>query len=140
MPLRAYLCYATPSEDSSDDTENSGDNDGEDGSNQTIKVASTIKKTYGSKAFSLNASAEGSLEYESSNQKVATVNSNGKVTIKGYGTAKITVTADETDEYDSATKTCTITIVPKKVSLTNAKKSGASKITATWKKDKTETG
>ena len=48
--------------------------------------------------------------YKSSNTKVATVSSAGKVTIKGAGTAKITISASATENYQAASKTITVTV------------------------------
>ena len=78
---------------------------------QTVKAAHTsYSKKFGDKAFSLGAKASTALTYKTSNSKVATVDKNGKVTIKGVGTAKITVTAKETDTYKKATKTITVKV------------------------------
>ena len=52
-----------------------------------------------SESFSLDVSADTALSYKSSDKDVVKVDKNGKVTIKGGGTAKITVTAAETKEY-----------------------------------------
>ena len=54
---------------------------------QKITGTTTYKKTTASKAFNLNAKANTKLTYKSSNTKVATVDKNGKVTIKGKGKA-----------------------------------------------------
>lgn len=78
---------------------------------QTVKAAHTsYSKKYGDKAFSLEAKASTALSYKTSNSKVATVDKYGKVTIKGVGTAKITVTAKETDTYKKAVKTITVKV------------------------------
>lgn len=78
---------------------------------QTVKAAYTsYSKKYGDKAFSLGAKASTALSYKTSNSKVATVDKYGKVTIKGVGTAKITVTAKETDTYKKAVKTITVKV------------------------------
>ena len=55
--------------------------------------------------------AQTSVTYESDNEKVVTVESTtGAITIVGAGTAKITATAEETEEYRSATASYTITV------------------------------
>ena len=77
---------------------------------QTITVADSFKKTYGDKAFKLGAAATGELTYESDNTKVATVSKAGKVTIKGAGTANITITAAGTEDLAEATKTVKVTV------------------------------
>lgn len=50
-------------------------------------------------------------KWESSNSSVATVDSNGKITAKGEGTATITVTATKSGEKD-LTKTIAVTVAP----------------------------
>ena len=80
---------------------------------QTVKAAHTsYSKKYGDKAFSLGAKASTALTYkvDTKGSKVVSVDKNGKVTIKGVGTAKITVTAKETDKYKKATKTITVKV------------------------------
>lgn len=81
---------------------------------QKITGTTTYKKTTASKAFKLNAKANTKLTYKSSNTKVATVDKNGKVTIKGKGKAVITVSATATSEYQAATKEVTIQVTTKK--------------------------
>ena len=55
--------------------------------------------------------AKTSVTYVSDNEKVVTVESTtGAITIVGAGTAKITATAKETEEYRSATASYTITV------------------------------
>ena len=77
----------------------------------TVAVKNTrnvVSRKYGDKAFSIGAKAKTGLTYKSSNTKVATVDRKGKVTIKGAGTAKITISAKATSSYKAATKTLTI--------------------------------
>ncbi len=82
---------------------------------QTIKTAkSSYAKTVGAKAFKLNAKANTKLTYTSSNKKVATVDKNGKVTIKKAGTAVITIKAAANDKYQASTKKITIKVSAKK--------------------------
>lgn len=79
---------------------------------QTITCQSYFYKDLGDPAFNLGASASGGgkLTYSSSNTDVATVSSNGLVTLKGAGNAIITITAAETSEYASATKQVTVIV------------------------------
>ena len=100
---------------------------------QSISGKSAYTKTYGAKAFTLNAKAEGALSYVSSNQAVASVGKDGKVTIKGTGKAVITVKAAETDKYQAASKKITITVKPQKVNGIKAK-AGKKQVTVSWKK------
>ena len=82
---------------------------------QTITVAvknskNVVSKKYGDKAFSLGAKAKTGLTYKSSNTKIATVDSKGKVTVKAAGTVKITISAKASASYKAATKTITLKV------------------------------
>ncbi|MCC2864733.1 leucine-rich repeat protein [Anaerovorax odorimutans] len=106
--------------------------------NQVV-TAGSYTKTYGNKPFSLNAGAKSQLSYQSSNPKIATVSSTGKVTIKNTGKAQITITAAATANYNAASKTVTITINPKKAAGLKAK-AGKKRMTISWKKDTKASG
>ena len=76
-----------------------------------------VTKTYG-ETFTNAATgvAEGStVTYSSSNEKVATVDNDGAVTATGAGTAIITATALETDEYAEATASYNLTVSAKEL-------------------------
>lgn len=117
----------------------------------------------GATSFNLGAKANTALKYATLNDKVATVDENGKVTLKGAGTAEITVTAEANDNYNEATKTVKITVnkapettTATQPTTTTAKpaattkvtvnkqtakvKAGKKKLTVTWKKDKNVSG
>ncbi len=104
-------------------------------------TAKSFTKTYGNKPFSLGAKASsgGKLSYKSSDTKVATVSSDGRVTLKGPGKATITITAAATANYNAASKNVTITVKPKKVAGLKVKK-GKKRMTVSWKRDKKVTG
>ena len=75
-----------------------------------------VTKTYGNADFTITATGAvtgSSVTYSSSNEAVATVDSTGKVTIVGAGTAKIIATASATDDYAEATAEYTLTVSPK---------------------------
>lgn len=77
---------------------------------QTITgVSSSYSKKVGEK-FTLAAKANTSLSFKSDKTSVATVDSKGVVTLKGVGTAKITITAKAENGYQEATKTVTIKV------------------------------
>lgn len=113
---------------------------------QTISGASAFTKTYGDKAFNLGAKASGggTLTYKSSNTKVASVDSAGKVTLKGLGKAAITITAGETAQYKAASKIVEITVKaaqkPKKMAAPQVKSAKAKTLTVSWKKDTKASG
>lgn len=94
---------------------------------QTIKASTTAyNKTVNDSSFTLSgitASAGGALSYKSSDTDVVTVNSAGKVTIVGPGTATITVTAAATDNYKSATLELTVNVQESDQTITTAKDS-----------------
>lgn len=77
---------------------------------QKITVTSKYNKKLSDKAFSLNAKAKGKLTYKSSNTKVAIVDSKGKVTLKGVGSATITVSAAATGDYKAASTKVTVKV------------------------------
>lgn len=78
---------------------------------QTVTGTTSYTVTNGDSSFTLDAKPKYSanLVYSSDNKKVATVDSNGKVTIVGPGTAKITVT---TEENERAKLVVTVTVKP----------------------------
>ena len=78
---------------------------------QTIICSSKFSKKLGCGPFNLGASAKTALTYSSSNSAVAAVSSDGTVTVKGEGTAVITITAEETPYYKGATKEVTVTVI-----------------------------
>lgn len=101
---------------------------------QSISVPKTsYSKTSDSKPFYLNAKAKSKLAYKTSNSKIVTVNSNGKVTIKGIGKATITVTAVETSRYEKAVKKVTVTVKPSKPKIKDLS-SKSNRITIRWDK------
>ncbi len=104
--------------------------------------AKSVTKVYGCKNFYLNAvtSGNGMLEYSSVNQEVAYVDSNGKVYITGYGETSIIINAQETNEYKSASKRITITVIPEAVSIKKAFSPSRGKIQYEWKKQKNISG
>ena len=80
-----------------------------------------ISKTYGDEPFTVAATgaAEGStVSYTSDKTSVATVDSDGHVTIVGAGEATITATAAETDDYVSASASYTLTVARAELTIT----------------------
>ncbi|MDO4501710.1 MAG: Ig-like domain-containing protein [Coriobacteriia bacterium] len=86
----------------------------------------TFSTSYGSRSFTLGAmtGGNGKLSYASSNTKVATVSSTGRVYVKGVGTAKITISAAETSTYAKGRKVVTVKVGKgiQKLSMSTAKK------------------
>ena len=111
--------------------------------NQTIVGNASYTKTHGNKAFSLNAKltvGNGKMTYTSSDKKVVTVDSKGKISIKGSGKATITIRAATTATFNGASKNVTITVKPKKVTLSSVKSSAKKQMTIKWKRVATTTG
>ena len=75
-------------------------------------TAKSFTKTFGAKPFKLNAktTSKGNLSYTSDNKKVAVVSSKGLVTLKGAGTAHITIKSSATSKYTAAKKKITIKV------------------------------
>ena len=84
---------------------------------QTI-TASNLSLTYLKTGTIKVSGSKGKLSFTSSNKAVATVDSAGKVTAKGAGKAKITIYAEETDNYEAATKEITVTVSKAAQSIT----------------------
>ena len=109
--------------------------------NQTIQASSkTI--IYKEKAVSLNAKTvgNGKLSYSSSNKNIVTVDSKGKVTGKGYGTATIYIKASETKQYKKASKNVTVTVIPRKMNMKLVSSPKKKHIKVAWNKDTSVTG
>ena len=80
---------------------------------QTIAGSDSYTKTYGDDPFTLDVrltEGDGSLSYHSSDTGVVEVTDDGRVAIKGAGTAVITVTVSETEEYEAASKEITVKV------------------------------
>ena len=114
---------------------------------QKIKPALAVEKTsftkaYGDKAFWIEAESEEDVDitFTSDNKKVVTVNGEGKVSIKGCGTAKITVATVADSKYDSTKKTIKITVKPKKSTITSLASRKKTQMVLKWKKDSKASG
>jgi LPXTG-motif cell wall-anchored protein len=75
-------------------------------------VSAVPDKNYGDNTFALEVShdGDGALSFTSDKEKVATVDADGNVTIKGAGTAKLTVTLAESANYTAGTADVTIKV------------------------------
>lgn len=119
-------------------TDQKKDNTTEKSGQKITGISSSYKKAYNS-SFTLKPKAKGKITYKSNNTKVATVNSKGKVKIKGTGKVTITITAKETSAYKKQTKKVTIYAVPGKRDIKKLS-SGKKKLTVQWKKDNRSDG
>ena len=81
-------------------------------SNPSLSVSPTtvtLAKN-GTQQLTPSQSGDGAISYESSNENVATVTSGGLVTAVGYGSATITVTSAETEDYDEGIATMSVIV------------------------------
>ena len=79
----------------------------------------SYRVTYGDPAFKITAKAgdtESGIQFASDNKEVAAVSKDGTVNIGNAGTAKITVSMDESQNYLAVSREVTVTVVPKKIS------------------------
>ena len=107
---------------------------------QTITASDkTIAINNKSVTVGAKTNGNGKLTYTSSAKSVATVSASGAITPKKYGTTKITIKAAATSTYKAATKTVTVTVVPKKMTLTTVKSPAKKTLFLKWKKDKEAT-
>ncbi len=86
---------------------------------QTI-TASDLNVTYGDAGVKLNASAldNAKLTYQvTKGTDVVTVDANGNVTLRKSGTAKIEITAAETEDYGTANTTVTVTVAKRSLTV-----------------------
>ena len=118
------------------------DSAGNTDNNSSLITAKNITKTYGCKAFSLGAKSKsgGKLTYSVADKKVAAVDKKGKVTVKGYGQTKITITSAAKGKYPKAKKTITLTVKPVKTKIASVKSAKSKNMVVKWKKDTKATG
>lgn len=86
---------------------------------QTI-TASDLNVTYGDAGVKLNASAldNAKLTYQvTEGADVVAVDANGNVTLRKSGTAKIKITAAETEDYGTANTTVTVTVAKRSLTV-----------------------
>ncbi|HCT93099.1 MAG TPA: hypothetical protein DF613_17195, partial [Lachnospiraceae bacterium] len=130
-----------PANNGTDDKSTKDDNtNGQPGTqkqNPSFAYTKTYNKTLGDKPFALESrlkTGDGSLSYKSSDPKVASISSEGKVTIRGTGICTITISASETANYNGRSVKATIQVSPKKAVLKTLKP-GKKQLKVTWKKD-----
>ena len=81
-------------------------------------TALSFVKTYGDAPFRITAtSTTGTVTYSSSNEEVATVAADGTVTIHNKGMATITVSVPEDENYIAVSKTISVTVMPKAITV-----------------------
>ncbi|MCR5106386.1 MAG: Ig-like domain-containing protein [Eubacterium sp.] len=90
--------------------------------------------TYTSTPFNLGTKVQGNAKvtYKSSNPKVLTVSSKGKVTLKGIGKATITIKTKQNAKYAAGTKKIVITVKAPKVKLLKCTALSDCRVKLTW--------
>ena len=131
-----------PSDSGEPDDDTQTDDDTQSGKiAQTITCASSYSKTVGDVPFNLNAKAKTALTYESSNKNVCRVDSKGRVTISGKGSAYITVVAASDEVYKKAVKRVRLTVgALKAASISKTSRISDSKGKIIWKKQPLASG
>ncbi|MDO4977504.1 MAG: DUF6273 domain-containing protein [Eubacteriales bacterium] len=108
-------------------------------------IAQSFTKIYstGAQSFNIGASCLGGakLAYTSNNSNI-TVNSAGQITVKAkyMGQAVITITSSATAQYKAAMKQITVTVTPKKTTISKATSPKKKTLKVTWKKNATASG
>lgn len=108
-------------------------------------TAVDITRTYSKKKQTVNIGASAKdnvkLSYFSNNKKV-TVNASGKITIaaKFIGSAVITIQAEASEKYDSASAQVQVIVNPTNTSVKKVGNSGKKTMTVQWKKNTTASG
>ena len=93
---------------------------------QTLEFITKVYNiTYGSisfeNEFTKTSNYKTDVFYESSDQKVVTVDENGHSRVVGVGTATITATAVGNENYERVQATCTVNVTPKPVTISGVK-------------------
>lgn len=114
---------------------------------RTAQTITTDKDVYSivygkNKSFKIDAKSDKAtaLTYDSSDEKVAVVGSDGKVSVKGYGKAEIVIRSEATSQYNAAEKKVTIKVLPKKPTLKALASKKKKTMIAGWKRDKKVSG
>ncbi len=111
---------------------------------QKIVGTTNYTKNVSSKAFVLDTEltkGDGEISYISDNESVAIVSpTTGEVTIKGAGTATITVTASATERYKATDYKVVVKVNPLKVMLKSVTSPYAGKMLMKWYKNIKATG
>ncbi len=76
-----------------------------------IPSSKKVDLSEGAFPLDLTCDSDGARGFSSSDESVATVDGDGKVTPKRAGTTNITVTYGETDDYKAASATCKVTVL-----------------------------
>lgn len=109
---------------------------------QKIVVSSYYQIAYGTAPTQLyinRTSGDGQITYSSSDSKIVSIDSTGKMTFKKIGSAVIAVNVAETANCKAQTLYVTVNIIPKRATVSSVKAKGKT-LTVKWKKDKSASG
>lgn len=109
---------------------------------QKIVVSSYYQIAYGTAPTQLyinRTSGDGQITYSSSDSKIVSIDSTGKMTFKKIGSAVIAVNVAETANCKAQTLYVTVNIIPKRATVSSVKVKGKT-LTVKWKKDKSASG
>lgn len=98
-------------------------------------VRTSYTLTFDKKGLTLKPVFNGKLTYTVKDKKVLTINSQGKITVKGPGKTTVTITATGNQNYMNTSKTITISVKPKALAKPKISSQANKKMTIQWKKD-----
>ncbi|MCQ2492280.1 MAG: InlB B-repeat-containing protein [Lachnospiraceae bacterium] len=90
--------------------------------------------------LNLTVNSDGKRSFKSSSTSVATVDAAGKIVPKKIGSTKITITVAESELFLNGSETVTVTVGPKKVTISKVSSPKKAYLKVTWKKNTTATG
>lgn len=105
---------------------------------QNIMVEDTVFYGFAGSAFNMNASANGDMQYRSSDKTIAVVDGRGNVTLKQSGDAKIIITAEGNGLFTEARREVDIFVYPtvlEKITGTAVEEISGSRAVIRWAKN-----
>ncbi len=110
---------------------------------QIIAIEKTAYYGFAGNDFKLDASANGDLQYSSSDERIAAVDGNGRVTLGNDGEAEISITAEGNGYFTDAERTVTVFVYPAvldKITGTAVENLSPTKALIRWNQDEYATG
>ena len=110
---------------------------------QVIAIEKTAFYGFAGNDFTLDASANGDLQYSSSDERIAAVDGKGRVTLGQNGEAEISITAEGNGYYTDAERTVTVFVYPAvlaQITGTAVENLSPTKALIRWNQDEYATG
>lgn len=110
---------------------------------QIIAIEKTAFYGFAGNDFKLDASANGDLQYRSSDENIAVVDSKGRVTLGDNGEAEISITAEGNGYFTDAERTVTVFVYPAvlaQITGTAVENLSPTKALIRWNQDEYATG